>query len=382
MMKKSLIVIMLSLNLFSCGGADGDSNSGSPSNPGQSKSSASVSSASNGKASGAVELGPVRGASVAIQSLDGITFATAITDGKGYFSVDAAALKNEINKSDTETKFVKIVSTGGVDTDPNDDGVFIASEELPVKGNVSGIVPVDTIYKSKEYRINFISTALSDILDGEKSISAEQIAYIVQRLGIHDLNNDGKIDIDDLTSYNMAKDNSLAETSLRQGYLSYIHAGDQEAKKLFIDNLKYEVGFAKPVYVKKNGYYSVNFSKTSINNTIYYGVASVDISPNFDLYNGGEIQVNFGEILFYQECSEDFGCYKLQKLFVYENVVYQDFDGEQVKDNFNEVVKIQEQLQTVRDKKSEHESNVVDLNKKLSEVDKKIIDLNGKINSI
>ncbi|HEA15744.1 MAG TPA: carboxypeptidase regulatory-like domain-containing protein [Pseudoalteromonas prydzensis] len=334
------------------------------------------------QSSGAIELGPVKGATVSIQALDGYTLATAITDDKGYFSVDADNLKSSIESYNADLKFVKVVSTGGIDTDPNDDGIIVESDQIEVKGNVSGIVPIATLYETSSYRINFISTALMTILEDITEISDEQLAYIIKRLGVPDINQDGKINIDDLTAYNIYEDSSLAETSLREGFLEYIHSGNKETQKLFIEELKYEVGFTRPLVTKNNEKYAVSLSKTHTENTIFYGIAIDQNNPSFEQYDGEELILNYNTAIFYQECSESYGCYKLQKIFFYEDTYYPEFDYDYVKDNYSELQTIIVDLD-----KSRANHNEVSENREQTELDIQALNdqislLKAKVNSI
>lgn len=334
------------------------------------------------QSSGAIELGPVKGATVSIQALDGYTLSTAITDDKGYFSVDTDDLKSSIESYNTDLKFVKVVSTGGIDTDPNDDGIIVESEQIEVKGNVSGIVPIATLYETSSYRINFISTALMTILEDITEISDEQLAYIIKRLGVPDINQDGKINIDDLTVYNIYEDSSLAETSLRESFLEYIHSGNKETQKLFIEELKYEVGFTRPLVTKNNEKYAVSLSKTHTENTIFYGIAIDQNNPSFEQYDGEELILNYNTAIFYQECSESYGCYKLQKIFFYEDTYYPEFDYDYVKDNYSELQTIIVDLD-----KSRANHNEVSENREQTELDIQALNdqislLEAKVNSI
>ncbi|MFK3864128.1 carboxypeptidase-like regulatory domain-containing protein [Pseudoalteromonas rhizosphaerae] len=334
------------------------------------------------QSSGTIELGPVKGATVSIQALDGYTLSTAITDDKGYFSVDTDDLKSSIESYNTDLKFVKVVSTGGIDTDPNDDGIIVESEQIEVKGNVSGIVPIATLYETSSYRINFISTALMTILEDITEISDEQLAYIIKRLGVPDINQDGKINIDDLTAYNIYEDSSLAETSLRESFLEYIHSGNKETQKLFIEELKYEVGFTRPLVTKNNEKYAVSLSKTHTENTIFYGIAIDQNNPSFEQYDGEELILNYNTAIFYQECSESYGCYKLQKIFFYEDTYYPEFDYDYVKDNYSELQTIIVDLD-----KSRANHNEVSENREQTELDIQALNdqislLEAKVNSI
>ena len=331
---------------------------------------------------GMIELGPVRGATVSLQSLNGITLTTSITDDNGLFPVDIEVLKSAVERYGSELKFVKIVSTGGIDIDPNDDGVTDNGEELSVNGQVTGIVPLETLYEAKEYRINFISSALVDILDGRQEITEAQLAYIVQRLGVHDINEDGLIDIDDLTSYKIIDDNSVAETNLREGYLEYIHNGNNESQHLFVENLKYDIGFSKPLVTKKLDYYAVNLSKTNKDNTIYYGIAVDENYPGFNEYTGEELDLNFNEAIFYQECSPESGCYKLQKIFFYADTVYYDFDYENIEDKTNDVMNIVSDLDTAREDDRILNQQIETTEQTINSLNEKIDKLNVIINSI
>jgi len=374
-MNKKINILLFSLLLASC-------DNRSKNNPEVPVPVPAPPVAESEKSLGAVELGPVKGASISILALDGVTLATAITDDSGYFSVDADELKSSIESYNSELKFVKVISTGGVDTDPNDDGVIVKEEQIKVKGNVSGIIPIATLYKSTRYRINFISTALVSILEDENEVSDDQIIFIIKRLGVPDLNEDGKVDIDDLTAYSILGNNSLAETILRQGYLEYVHSGDKEAQKLFIEELKYEVGFTRPLITKSNESYSISLSKTDINNTIYYGIVHDQNNPSFDQYNGETLTLNYNTAIYYQECSEIYGCYKLQKIFFYENAHYSEFDFDSVANNYLELKKITDSLKTARVNYKEVKGNREQTDAEIQALKDKISLLETKINSI
>ncbi len=352
-MNKLLVTMALSIFISSCGGGGGESGENNP--PPQTTQS-----------SGGVELGPVKGASVAIQALDGYTLVTSITDNSGFFKIDIDELKSAVDSYGSNLKFVKIISTGGIDIDPDDDGVIVESEQIEVKGNVKGIIPLNTLYQSKDYRINFISTALVDILGSEQNVSDEQISYIIKRLGISDINEDGKIDIDDITSYRMSEHNSTAETDLRDGFLEYIHDGNTESRKLFIEDLKYDVGFSRPLITKKDGYYEVNLSKTNKDNTMYYGIVADENHPSYQEYYGQPLSLNYGTAIFYQECSDDYGCYKLQKIFFYAEKYYLDYDYEPINDNYDEVQKQVKELDDMREKKKQAQKEIQKIKEKIN----------------
>ena len=377
--KRASFFILIGLSAIitlGCGGGDGKTENAiiTPEEP--------VTTQPSANSSGTIELGPVKGATVSIQALDGYTLATAITDNNGYFSVNADDLKSSIDGYNAELKFVKVVSTGGIDTDPNDDGIIVENEQIEVKGNVSGIVPLATLYETGSYRINFISTAIMTILEDITEISDEQLAYIIKRLGVPDINQDGKINIDDLTAYNISEDSYLAETSLREGFLEYIHSGNKETQKLFIEELKYEVGFTRPLVTKYNAYYAVSLSKTHTENTIYYGIAIDQNNPSFEQYGGEELTLNYDTAIFYQECSESYGCYKLQKIFFYSDDYYPEFDYDYVADNYSELQTIINDLDTARDNHDE-----VTVSREQTELDIQALNdqislLEAKVNSI
>ena len=331
---------------------------------------------------GKVELGPVKGASVAIQALDGFTLYTAITDNNGKFSTDTDKLKSAIDSYSSDLKFVKIVSTGGIDTDPDDDGKIIESEQKEVKGNVSGIVPINTIYSVNEYRINLISTAIMKILDGKQDVSEEQVGYIAERLGVPDVNSDGKIDINDVILYSMKDNDSIAESSLRDGFLEYVYNGDDEAQKLYAQNLKYEAGFAKPLVTRHDGYYIVNLSKTDKNNKIYYWVIVDHNRPGFEVYSGEELVLNYNTAIFYQECSETHGCYGLQKIFFYANSYYLDYDFERIEVNYVEVEKVANNLKIARENLEQTQSERENTESEITKINDEISVLDDKVNSI
>ena len=316
-MKKIVSVIVISFILTACGGRGGD-NSSTNTNDGGTPPKEQPST-TNGK----VELGPISGGNVIIQSLDGYEFANYTTDNNGNYTINIKKLKEAINKYNPSIKFVRIISHGGIDTDVNDDKTY---QQKLVQGSVSGIVPVDKLFSKKEQSINLISTAIDKLLGDSLNISEEQIIKIAKELKVSDINKDGNITIDDILYYKMAKNESLAEEELRDYLLPTIYNNNQIEQKNVIRNIKYEYKTIVPKIEVNSGIAEISF-EIHKNNYIQYAIKKDASDIQFQkYYSGSNVSLKPYEVLFFQQCDVTTdNCSKMQKVYFDGNEALLDY---------------------------------------------------------
>ncbi|XPV67774.1 MAG: hypothetical protein ACNI25_10660 [Halarcobacter sp.] len=305
-MNKLLNIILLSIItvfLVSCGGGGEDG--------GDSSSSSNVAR---------VELGPISSATVTISSLNGIKLDEYITNENGYFTPNREKLSEEINNYNPDMKYVRIISTGGIDIDPNDDEIIVESEKNEVKGQVTGILPISRLLENKEFRINAFTSVVEKSLKNTLNIDEEIINKILEENSFEDINNDGNITIDDIIDYKMSEHETNAEKTLMESWVPVITSGDEEEENNLISEYKTTYNLISPIsellrneklivfpYLK-NGYY------------IQYSIQKDYSEANFKpYYNGEKLTLNNYEVMYYQECSLSEECSKIQKIY---------FDGE------------------------------------------------------
>ena len=271
---------------------------------------------------GVLELGRTKDASVQISALDGhILMTLNRSEDNGIIRIDTVQLKQEVQSYDSTIKLVKIISMGGIDTDPNDDGITIDSEQKVVNGSISAIIPLEIIYKTNAYRINFITTAISSILADKINITEENIIHISKELGVEDINNDNTITMYDLYYYDMVENESKAESYLRTNYLDNIHNNDVKKLTTFVSNMKNTKSFIKPIITLNNSVLKVKFENLPRDGYIRYSLKEGENDLNYINYYNEEINVPENNVLYFQECTLDNICYKKQKV-LFDGVDY------------------------------------------------------------
>ena len=274
-----------------------------------------------------IELGPVKNASVSIKSLDGFELATYQTRDNGEYTIDIGELRKSIDNYNSSLTHVRISTSGGIDTDPNDDGIYEQEEEISIQGNVSVVLPVEKLLSNEPNRANLITTGVAEILGNTTSVAEEQIAKIAQSLGVEDINGDNEVNINDLINYKMAEHQSRAEVYLRKQLLENIHNGNLDGVASFVNSTKLENSMVAPILIRqtKNNLV-IRFSEVEINNFIQYGYINDDSTVSFSqYYSNDEIEVASNEVLYYQECIIDGECFKIQKLFFDGQSYFHDY---------------------------------------------------------
>ena len=365
-MNKILTTFILAITivlLVSCGGGGSSSSGGgSPSSGGGSPSSGGGSPSTMKSAK--VELGPVSGANVVIKALDGYELARYTTDGNGTYTINVDELNKTIRNYDSSMKFVRILAYGGIDTDVNDDKTYLQKE---VEGSVSGIIPVDKLLLEKEHVIHLISTAVDKVLGDTINISEEQIVKIAKELGLHDIDGDNNVTIDDLIYYQMFENESRAESELRDFFLDTIHENNTTEQESIVNNLKYEFALISPNVSLEPNSALVSFDPVHDGHYIQFGIKRTDDNVTFSTYyTGSEVRLQTKDVLFFQECIVADNCSKIQKVY---------FDGQKVHIDYLELPSSNiidtEKLNTLKAEEEELLKKLEDLEKQKEAIDTK-----------
>jgi hypothetical protein len=260
---------------------------------------------------GVVQLGLIKGASVNITSLDNsIIYYTTSTNSEGIFEVDRDILKEVINRQSPIPKYIKVSTFGGVDIDPDDDGIVKVDEFKNVGGSVLGIISVKDLLNKSKVSINLITTAIAELLQHKEEVTDKDISIILKNINMGDINGDGKVDNSDAIEYDMVQHDSGAESKLRYQYLELIHDGDSKNRQNYVKSLQDDQSYVVREEQEINGNLSIVLKTLNDQNHIRYGI---DVSPEEELplvYQKGEtISLSPKSSLYYEECRTDNTCY-------------------------------------------------------------------------
>lgn len=169
-----------------------------------------------------VELGPVAYANVKIFTTNReIILYETTTNDNGIYEIDRTKLLENVDSVLSERpSFVLIESTGGIDIDPNDDGIRDESR-IEVLGKVKGLVDLNTLLTTSNLSINLLSTVIAEII--EEEITEDKLTNTIINVGASDIDNNGVINNLDILKYQMAEDESNLESELRESILEKIH---------------------------------------------------------------------------------------------------------------------------------------------------------------
>lgn len=314
-MKTKYILLIITIFIIGCG-SGGDSGSSNENNQNNITTSTG----------GTIQLGYIKGANVTISSLDGYVFQDDLTtNDNGKYFPNKGNIKKAIDEYNPSMKFLLITSKGGIDTDPDDNGIIVESEYIQVKGEVKAIISIEDFFNDKEHNINLITTAIADIIGDNTNISKEQIIKIAKEIGVEDIDNDGNITMNDLIYYNMVYNDSRAESYLRKNYLDNIHQNNKDKIKNFIKELKMNQSMIMPIIKHTSNSVDVEFKPLGSSNYIKYGIKfnSADVIYNF--YNNESINLPINSVLYFKECDSNNECYKIQKVLYDGTNYYLDY---------------------------------------------------------
>jgi len=340
MVKRSYLIIILLFVFISCGGSGGSNGSSTPTPEPETKN----------VSQGIIELGKVENGEVQIETLDGyVLLNIENTNSQGEIKIDIKALKLAVNNYNSSLKLVKIISYGGIDTDPNDDGTVVENEKKEIYSNVEAILPLEFIYNTNGYHISFLTTFVSKLLQETETenIDKEYLDFLVKELDMHDVNKDGKIDIKDIVYYDMVQNNSALEAELREKYLQTFHSSKSssaEEDKILEDYKKY-LSLAKVKVQFTNNQFNVKIIKSNKNNNIFYGISTNALDPkSLEIYNNNELTINNNSRLVYQECLSNEGntqeeCYRSERIYFVNNQYHYNAIPETIQDdNFLDLI--------------------------------------------
>ena len=303
----ALLLLVSFVSLPGCGGGGGGGN---------------TTSSTLGTATNISELGLIEGADINISTIDGDSLYEATTNQDGEYILDKDEFKSEVDKLGYEVKFLLITSTGGEDTDPDDDGEIIDSEKKDVNGLVKGIISYSDLIDNDGVRTNLLTTSIADIIiDGEIEISEDNLNRVVSELGVEDTNSDGVIDNEDSFVYDIVNNDSEIEEKLRgNGYLDSIHNGDEIARTEIVQAMDSSMEPVTFQQTDSSSSSSITLKPLNSKNLILYHVdrdANETLTENYShsIYNDEIIAVEQGQTLYVQECKDIENCYEEQVLY-------------------------------------------------------------------
>jgi hypothetical protein len=248
-----LSVVTLSVVTLLCLCSCGDSGGGSSSSGGGSTGGV-------GTATHAIKLGPISGAAVVIYRPDckSAVYQTT-TDTNGSYTINTAQLQSTLGASPPEILCVE--ASGGVDVDPNDDGIQGTNKSIAVQGKIRGFVKTSDLINGSGTRVNLFGSAIADMLSATDDVTIARIEQLAAQLGVPDLDNDGKITLADVTRYEMGSMVN-GENALRSFYLRSIHEGNTADRNFFINTTDTSIAAVhirdnrQSKFIKKNQIYS------------------------------------------------------------------------------------------------------------------------------
>ena len=362
---KYFTFVFIILFLINCGGSDTSN---------EEESSKNNMTTSIG---GIIQLGYIKGANVTISSLNGYIFQdNLITDENGKYFPDKEKIRKAIDNYNPSMKFLLITSNGGVDTDPNDDGIIDNNETTEVKGEVKAIVSIEDFFSDKDYTVNLITTAIADIVGDNTNISEEQIIKIAKEIGVEDIDDDGNITMADLVYYNMVDNESRAEAYLRTNHLEQIHDNDIEGIQNFITELKMNQSLIMPIITFSSNSLNVKFKPLNSLNHIEYGIKSDLYDFTYMTYNNESINLPSNSVLYFKECTSNNECYKVQKVLYDGTNYYLDYLAyEEPQELFSNKTELESLKNTVDTKKT----NLSELKQELNILETELQDIDTKV---
>ncbi len=303
------------------------------------------------KATGLVELGTVVGASVRIETRQGAFLFEAQTNREGKYQIDLDEIKEKIKEIEDQkgsaVNYVHIVTTGGTDMDPNDDGVAEEGESKKVLGSVSAIVPVTALKENERINANLLTTYIDEMLVDVETIDENLLNEAAERLQVGDANQDGTIDYRDAIQYKMTENESIAESELRARVLEHIHKGEKDKIKETVREERRRKNFLRINSLKQGNKLRVWIKGIGKGRTVRYAIDRIESEQLANNYNRESFLLGKNSFLGYKECFSDGTC---SEPFVHY------FDGQNSYGYFPEYMmeskeELERKLRTAREKK-------------------------------
>ncbi|MEK0160813.1 hypothetical protein WLQ65_16975 [Pseudoalteromonas piscicida] len=310
----SWIVLSSMMVLTSCGGSSDENNSISDSSTPPPVTSDKISS-------GVVQLGPVKGASITIhpfqQNYTDHTLFQTISTEDGSFSVNITKILESLEANSLESEYLLIVSSGGVDTDPDDDGISIEAENKNVSGKVFGLIKRENVSETEKFNINLISSALVDYFLGQDAITDGEIEFFLQGVGFGDQNGDGQVQLSDVRKYDLVIDDSTVESTLRTLYLEYIHSGEDDMRQLAISNISESKKIFRVKTIEKStSLIQIEiYPKKTDSYISYYYSDSTNLLIDGAINEYIPISISKNKSIYFRECVDASNCSNYEMIF-------------------------------------------------------------------
>ncbi len=331
-----------------------------------------------------VELGPVRGANVAISTLNGQQFLySTVTDVNGKYTIDVNEFNINLESLTVYPQYVLVTATNGVDIDPEDDGDTTNSSPVAVNGTVKGIFKTSILQNNEDLSINLLSTAISEVLKDKEKIDDEQIAYVAKELGMEDINGDGKIDNKDIYLYRMSEYETDIEAKLRENFLGAIHDGDNDKIEEISNELREQYNLMFISYIISDSTAKLSIEKSKKDSQIMYKVNAKknDILNNVYL---SSINLQKNDYIVYKECKNNkcsvvqiasFDGKVVHQFFlrvsdfgIYENIEYMNGLRKSINDDSRKIQNLQSEISIINDNIKNSEDKIDEINLNIEDI--------------
>lgn len=175
--------------------------------------------------SGVAQLGLISGATVKLFELPEMTLIAETQSSSSAENYGAFSFSNVVLDSDT---YYFIESVGGIDTDPNNDGVVINEDNVDIKGSVKAISSGKNLLNNV-VRITALSDLLVTFISTDKNafenVSSSLLDEISQNL-IQDINDDEVVTVDDVLLFNPLEHTAKLKINYNdfaKGHINNIH---------------------------------------------------------------------------------------------------------------------------------------------------------------
>ncbi|NQY86506.1 MAG: hypothetical protein HRT51_01980 [Colwellia sp.] len=255
--------------------------------------------ASSVKINGIAQLGLISGAKIKLFKLPEMTLlaesnSSTSTNNYGSFSFSDVSVNND--------DLYLLESVGGVDTDPNDDGLVLDSDMINVKGSFKAIVQGKEL-KTDKVRINVLTDYIYQYMRGT-SIKALGVETYVKELNLlsevlaADINNDGITNYEDVLNFDPLVDANKINFNydeLLNFYVPAIHENldDKEFLKRILYLSKYQIDVSVNEFQIAPFDFKASLSKLPSDITVKWQVNGNehDFSKNYNVTKGGTISL-------------------------------------------------------------------------------------------
>lgn len=272
------------------------------------------------------QLGYLADSTVEIKTIDEsqLLYSTK-TDSAGNYVIEKELLQEAVNNMSSMPECLLVEVYGGNDIDPDDDGQIVEDEKIPLLGKAKGVYKTTDLLNNDGLSTNLLTTGIVDIyLKSNRCIDDDLMQVVDNDLGLTDIDQDGKITINDITTYDMVAHASPTESYLRRRYLEHIHSNNTEASEHFIESYKQDNDSIQVVAGEEDGNFYVQFYPSEESNRVLFGINvgfEAQLTENiFEQKN----YLNIGDVVSLKECKfQDISvCYKRQIVYYDGSKIY------------------------------------------------------------